>query len=136
MLRLAILPAIVAGCLIGWLLAALLYIRTDYESPFVAVLVLYLVVAWEIRWWHEIRFRLPLAIFGGATLAHLLHPKVYGWPRINYVTDMMGLFGAFGDVNWSLPGAVFMVLAASIYTPMSRHDAEFFRGLQRRRHIA
>ena len=123
-----VLPAI-TGATIGWLAATLVFLagyREELLTVFVALSLLYAVLAWEMRWWKDLRIRLPFSVFGGGILAGMLCPAVSR--RLDYSqTDIIWLLNPRGPLDivvFTIIGALLFVLVIATLSPMSNANAK------------
>lgn len=119
MQRLAVIPPTLAGLAAGWLCSALLFAVWRRPSPILSLVVLYAITAWDLRWWTELRTRMPLAIFGGGILVAAFRPIVGGRSLFDGWSDLLQATGPFSVVNWALSGATLFLIVVFVIWPMT-----------------
>lgn len=122
MKRFLVIPPTIAGVLVAWFVSAFIFIFYDYVThPFIGLLVLYAIVAWSLRWWHELRIRLPIAIFFTGLLFSYLRP-IYTY-KIHMTelvfSDLFYKRHYLGSLDWALTGAIIGILLVALTTPIS-----------------
>jgi hypothetical protein len=117
--RLAAVPALVVGVVLGWVSATPFFYTSAVITVPIAMLVLYAVIAWELRWWQEMRLGIPGSIMAGGIAVAILAPTVYGDFRINSVWDLFRLVGPFSSVNWALIGASIALAIVFLVAPIN-----------------
>jgi len=118
--RLSAIVPMLCGVVIGWLVAALLFAVSRNPAPFLALCLIWATMAWELRWWTELKWRLPIAIFGGGFLLNLLRPVVsYRYTAEDWIPHPLADIGPFCSVNWCIIGACFFAFIILAIAPMT-----------------
>jgi hypothetical protein len=108
---------LVVAVTISCLVTAVLYRRTDESLPIVALVILYGLLAWQLRWWRELMYRIPVTIICGAMLLSMLRPATVA--RRFPSRELFSTHQGFYAVNWALAGAAFFTLVILLCAPMS-----------------
>ena len=105
---------------IAWLTTATLYRWANYSLPIVALVAMYGILAWQLRWWRELKYRIPVAMLGGATLLSMLRPATVAVR--NPSRSLFSMHQGFYAVNWALIGATLFALVILLIAPMNLRD--------------
>jgi len=116
--RLASIPPLVVGVVLGWLAASVFFMTSDFITVSIALLVLYFVTAWELRWWQSVRRKIPVSILIGAFAILLLAPRAQGFFPIDSVSDLFRFAGPFSSVNWAITGSSIALAIVFLVAPM------------------
>ena len=129
--RIAAIFALLCGVTIAWLIAALLFVHLQWSTQLLGLAVLWGIMAWELRWWTDLKFRLPIAIFGGGLLIDALRPQVaYKYTANDWIPHPLDKFGPFSSVNWCLIGAFIFTIVVLMISPMKKTNIEISTELQ------
>lgn len=108
---------VVVGATIGWLVTAILYVKTRTSVALVAWIVLFVVCRIGMRNWPEIKPFLFFSVLGGGMIGLVFTPAIHGRFRIESIADLLEFGGPFGDVTGSLIGAVLITFVVVTMTP-------------------
>ena len=121
MYRMSAFLALAIGLTISWLASVYCYLETGFANPIPALVIVYAIVAYDLRWWREMAWRVPTYMTVGGFLLLFLQPVVVA-NRVEY-TRYEGLthwHSPMTDVNYALVGATIFLVATFLFAPMNK----------------
>ena len=107
---------------ISWLAAALVFVKYDFNLPFLPSFILYLLVYRGFRQSPKIQQHCGWTVLLGCVLGAMLpFPNVQG--RFSIEHQLLGFVGPFGLTNAALIGSTFMVMIFAIWECLTK-DAD------------
>ena len=122
MYRLSAFLALAIGLAISWLASVYCYLETGFAHPIPAILVLYAIVAYDLRWWPEMTWRVPVVIVVGSLVTVTFRTEMSSYRSI-VMTRYEGLtsfLSPMADVNAALIGATAFLAITFLLAPMNK----------------
>ena len=121
--RLSAFLALAIGLVISWLTSVYCYLETGFANPLPAILIVYAIVAYDLRWWREMAWRVPIYMTVGGFLLFFLQPT-FAARRVEY-TRYEGLthwHSPMTDVNYFLVGVTIFLVTTFLFAPMNKTE--------------
>ena len=120
MYRLSAFLALAIGLAIGWLASAYCYFETGFAHPIPAILVLYAIVAYDLRWWPEMAWRVPVVIVVGSLVTVTFQTEMSSSVMMTRREGPTSFLSPMADVNASLFGATIFLAITFLLAPMNK----------------
>ena len=121
--RLSAFVSLAVGLAISWLASAYCYLETGLANPIAALVIMYTIIAFDLRWWSEMTWRVPIWMIIGSFLLFMLQPVIVA-RRVEY-TRYEGLthwHSPMTGVNYALTGATIFLVFIFLLAPMNSHS--------------